>query len=79
MLSRYTQQEEILEEAVSGRLEITYFDKPMGSGYVARVFSNSLFDADGLGRIEVSQELRPDLEGKVEKIKEFYDRLKAEK
>jgi hypothetical protein len=48
----------------------------MDAPFLARVYSNSLFDAAEIAKIEVSKELRPDLEGKVEKIKEFYDKLK---
>ncbi len=77
--SSYSEQQEVLEKAVEGRLAIDYEDKPMGVLPPAKVFSNSLFDADGLGRVEVSQELRPDLEKKVNLIKCFYDRLKSEK
>ncbi len=78
MQSSYSEQQEVLEKAVEGRLEVEYSDKPHDR-FIARAFSNSLFDADGIGLVKVSKELRPDLERKVNLIKCFYDRLKERK
>lgn len=76
--SSYSEQQEVLEKAVEGKLEVEYSDKPHDR-FTARAFSNSLFDADGIGQVEVSKELRPDLADKVNLIKCFYDRLKERK
>jgi hypothetical protein len=74
--SLLSEQEQILEKAVDGTLSIIYADKDCFS---ARIFSNSLFDAQGLGKIQLSKELRPDLETRARKITAFYVQLKMQK
>ena len=74
--SLLSEQERILEKAIDGTLSILYADKDC---FYARVFSNSLFDAEGLEKIQLSKELRPDLETRAKKITAFYEQLKMQK
>ena len=71
-----SEQEGVLEQAVDGTLRVDYSDKPHDH-FTAKVFSNSLFDAEGTGKIQLSGELHPDLEARAEKIIAFYKELKA--
>jgi len=76
--SLLSEQERVLEEAITGTLCVKYTDKPRDQ-LVAHVFSNSLFDAQGLEKIQLSKELRPDLETRAEEITTFYVQLKMQK
>ncbi|MBW2978186.1 hypothetical protein KY331_05040 [Candidatus Woesearchaeota archaeon] len=76
--SLISEEDRVLEQAVNGTLAVEYTDKPR-EVLVARVFSNSLFDADGKVVLSKKEELHPDLEARAEKIIAFYKELKAKK
>lgn len=70
-----SEQPVVLEKAVKGSLRVRYSDKP-GDQYLAYVFSDSLFDAEGLGLVRLSNDLAHRFRGKEALMIEFYRQLK---
>jgi len=75
VLSARKEQEDLLRQGVDGKLDVRYSNKGQQMPH-AKAYSSSLFDAEGIGRVELSDALYSRFNGREDQIIVFYKTLK---